>query len=180
MNAELEARLLKARHSEDHAERYEIVYDVQFAELFGALRDTFQMSERDIVAFALGEFELQDRGDSLDFVEFRLRLEDDLCTDFPNDFEIPTNVTYQQLHQIVCEHKTGCVPQARTKELRSKYILGQKVEHKNGDTYTIIELPQDHKRLEDCNEPYYRYVGKDGIEWSRRVSQMEDGRFTAI
>lgn len=179
MNAELEARLIKARNSEDHAERYEIVYDVQFAEMFGALRDTFQMSERDIVAFAVGELELQDRGDSLDFVEFRLRLEDDLCTDLPNDYEIPTNVTYQQLHALVCEHKTGCMPQACDAK-RTKFILGQQVEHKNGDKYTIIELPQDHKRLEDCNEPYYRYVGESGVEWSRRVSQMEDGRFTAI
>lgn len=61
------------------------------------------------------------------------------------------------------------------------YVLGQRLQHKKSkDNYIIIELPYKHKRLEDSNEPYYRYRGDDDIEWSRKVSEMEDGRFVAI
>lgn len=61
------------------------------------------------------------------------------------------------------------------------YLLGQRLQHKTSkDIYLIIELPHEHKRLEDSNEPYYRYRGDDGIEWSRKVSEMEDGRFAVV
>lgn len=70
---------------------------------------------------------------------------------------------------------------AEPSHLPCLYFLGQRLQHvKNKDNYIIIELPYEHKRLEDSNEPYYRYRGDDGIEWSRKVSEMEDGRFVAV
>ena len=61
------------------------------------------------------------------------------------------------------------------------FKTGDKVKHlKTGGEYEILSCPEKNKRLEHCNEPFYIYVGKNSITWSRRVSEMEDGRFELI
>jgi len=48
---------------------------------------------------------------------------------------------------------------------------------KTGGLYQIVMTPYEGRRLEYCNEPYYEYIGGDGVKWIRCKSEMEDGRF---
>lgn len=61
------------------------------------------------------------------------------------------------------------------------FVDGDTVKHlKSGNYYKILEVPDNNKRLEYCNEPYYTYreLGDtDSIIWLRRKSEFEDGRF---
>ena len=64
-----------------------------------------------------------------------------------------------------------------------KFSLRQVVKHeKTGKRYTIIGMPQDMVLLEHCGEAFYSYrehgVNRDDTVWVRRLSEMEDGRFS--
>lgn len=59
------------------------------------------------------------------------------------------------------------------------FEVGHYVKHTKGSIYRVTGLPLDH-RLEETNEPCYTYTGVDGITWSRRQSEFEDGRFSIV
>lgn len=68
----------------------------------------------------------------------------------------------------------------------NKFYRTQSVKHvKSGRQYCITQIPQEHLRLEYCNEPFYVYRSidleddKGHVLWHRPVSEMEDGRFVA-
>ncbi|MCP4528501.1 MAG: hypothetical protein GY833_21695 [Aestuariibacter sp.] len=62
-----------------------------------------------------------------------------------------------------------------------KYTLGQVLEHRNGGRYSIVELPNENKLLEDCALPFYGYQClESNTIWHRRIDHMEDGRFTPV
>lgn len=62
-----------------------------------------------------------------------------------------------------------------------KFAVGQRLVHRKGGDYEVLEVPEQHKRLEATNEPYYKYKALvDGTEWSRSQAQMEDGRFLPV
>lgn len=66
-------------------------------------------------------------------------------------------------------------------DLPSLYHRGQTLRHKkSGGVYTVKSLPRTGSKLEYCHEPYYVYLDKDGNEWLRRRSEMEDGRFEPL
>lgn len=62
-----------------------------------------------------------------------------------------------------------------------------KVKHVNsGIIYVIKAVPDPYKLLEYCAEPYYEYAplssdpNKRQATWTRRQSEMEDGRFISV
>lgn len=61
------------------------------------------------------------------------------------------------------------------------YKAGTDVKHlETGNVYHVLAAPDDRSRLEYCDEPYYRYKDGNGVEWVRRQTEMEDGRFEAL
>lgn len=65
----------------------------------------------------------------------------------------------------------------------TKFSKGETVRHvKTNGVYKILEVPDETKKLEHCNEPYYRYAGMvdDCVAWVRCKSEMEDGRFESM
>lgn len=65
---------------------------------------------------------------------------------------------------------------------KNTFKLNDQVIHvKSGDEYFILSIPDKVRRLEYCDEPFYKYVSlSDGIIWYRRKSEFEDGRFCII
>ena len=60
-------------------------------------------------------------------------------------------------------------------------MLEGTVKHiKTGGLYQVVRTPYEGRRLEYCNESYYEYIGRDGVRWIRRKSEMEDGRFQPL
>jgi len=60
-----------------------------------------------------------------------------------------------------------------TKKSVLQHVKTQKI-------YVVLKTPNKCELLEDCREPFYKYIGSDGVKWYRCQSQMEDGRFALI
>jgi hypothetical protein len=61
--------------------------------------------------------------------------------------------------------------------MKNKFKVNELVKHKKGGLYNILQVPCEHRILEDTQETFYVYMDKDAIEWVRSKTQMEDGRF---
>lgn len=162
-------------------------HSVEFATLAPILKSQFGLTEKLLVDWVASNNKLSEIADSLDVVEFGLVLEETVGVDFAKDDmdSITLDSHYKDLASLVTKYNdikvNSTVPKQVDPSNLHMYAINQSIKHvASGREYLVIELPESHKRLEDCNEPYYRYVGSDGIEWSRRVSQMEDGRFTSM
>lgn len=154
------------------------VYDIVMplaTDLFGISEDRFTQYIKNGESFS--EF-----ADSLDMVEFNMALESKLNVNFTDaDHDsLVIDCKYTYLHGFICKIMGWNLPHVEAQPCPHLHLSQAIIHVASGREYVIIELPEDHKRLEDCNEPYYRYVGADGIEWSRRVSQMHDGRFKPV
>lgn len=60
--------------------------------------------------------------------------------------------------------------------MKNKFKIGDTVIHKKGYIYIIVAVPDENRRLEECNEPFYEYTKKStqSVVWSRAKSLMED------
>lgn len=60
----------------------------------------------------------------------------------------------------------------------AKFKVGQLVKRINGGTHKILSVPDEQRKLEHCDEPFYEYESvSSGEVWLRCQSEMEDGRF---
>ena len=82
----------------------------------------------------------------------------------------------ERIEQKVMTTEENTLKRLKTSDpILTKYKLGDWVlHHKTDHVYLIVQLPNSYAKLEDCNEPYYKYIMRDDDTlWLRAKSLME-------